>query len=62
MNLAALSISFVMFALIIPYKCRVVGGVHEERIGIIENEVRTQVVEYKQGDAVLEGYLAYDVS
>lgn len=26
----------------------------------VQAEVRTEVVEYKQGDAVLEGYLAYD--
>ncbi|MBI5180193.1 MAG: dienelactone hydrolase family protein, partial [Nitrospirae bacterium] len=26
----------------------------------VRAEVRTEVVEYKQGDAVLEGYLAYD--
>jgi dienelactone hydrolase len=26
----------------------------------VQAEVRTEVIEYKQGDAVLEGYLAYD--
>ena len=26
----------------------------------VQADVRTEVIEYKQGDAVLEGYLAYD--